>query len=38
MSEHFFTLSRDDQLEALQVAFTASGRPIHLLEKDIWVV
>jgi hypothetical protein len=38
MSEDFLTLSREDRLEALGVAATASGRPVHLLEKDIWVV
>jgi Nucleotidyl transferase AbiEii toxin, Type IV TA system len=32
------TLSREEQLEALGVAATASGRPIHLLEKDVWIV
>jgi Nucleotidyl transferase AbiEii toxin, Type IV TA system len=31
-------LSANDRLEALGVAATASGRPVHLLEKDIWVV
>jgi hypothetical protein len=31
-------LSREDRLEALGVAATRSGRPVHLLEKDIWVV
>lgn len=34
----FFKLSAGDQLEALNVAATASGRPGHLLEKDVWVV
>lgn len=38
MVESFLTLSRDDQLEALGVATTASGRPVYLLEKDVWVV
>ncbi|MCK1656747.1 nucleotidyl transferase AbiEii/AbiGii toxin family protein [Bradyrhizobium sp. 151] len=38
MAEPFLTLSAQDRLEALGVAATASGRPIHLLEKDIWVV
>jgi nucleotidyltransferase AbiEii toxin of type IV toxin-antitoxin system len=38
MAETYLKLSRDEQLEALGVAATASGRPIHLLEKDIWVV
>lgn len=34
----FFALSREDQREALLVAAERSGRPLHLLEKDIWVV
>src|SRR5437016_6119667 len=34
----FFALPVADRLEALAVAANASGRPIHLLEKDIWVV
>jgi Nucleotidyl transferase AbiEii toxin, Type IV TA system len=38
MTERFLTLSREDRLEALGVAATESGRPVHLLEKDIWVV
>src|SRR5260221_1210767 len=38
MTEPFLTLSREDRLEALGVAATESGRPVHLLEKDIWVV
>jgi hypothetical protein len=38
MSENFLTLSRDERLEALGVAATASGRPDYLLEKDVWVV
>lgn len=38
MSEHFFELSRNDQHEALAFARSRSGRPVHLLEKDIWVV
>lgn len=38
MAESFFALARDEQLEALQVAAAQSGRPPHLLEKDIWVV
>jgi predicted nucleotidyltransferase component of viral defense system len=36
--ENFITLSPEDRLEALQVAATASGRPEHLLEKDVMVV
>jgi hypothetical protein len=38
MADNYLTLSRQDRLEALGVAATASGRPVHLLEKDIWVV
>ncbi len=38
MAEAWFTLSRADQSEALEVAAARSGRPAHLLEKDIWVV
>jgi hypothetical protein len=38
MTEPFLTLSREDPLEALGVAATEFGRPVHLLEKDIWVV
>jgi len=34
----FFVLSRADQREALLAAAERSGRPLHLLEKDVWVV
>lgn len=34
----FFELSSDERLEALVQAANVSGRPPHLLEKDIWVV
>jgi hypothetical protein len=34
----FLQLSADERREALNVAASASGRPLHLLEKDIWVV
>jgi hypothetical protein len=34
----FFQLSRAEQLDALNAAANASGRPPHLLEKDLWVV
>ncbi len=34
----FFQLSPAERLEALAFAADASGRPPHLLEKDIWVV
>jgi len=38
LSESWFSLSRADQAEALDVAAGRTGRPAHLLEKDIWVV
>src|ERR1035441_5145898 len=38
MPESFFHLGAKEQEDALQVAASASGRPAHLLEKDIWVV
>tara|TARA_B110000503_G_scaffold69633_1_gene108520 strand:- start:237 stop:1268 length:1032 start_codon:yes stop_codon:yes gene_type:complete len=38
LSESWFALSRADQAEALEVAAGRTGRPAHLLEKDIWVV
>jgi len=38
MSDTFLTLSDTDRLDALATAASASGRPGHLLEKDVWVV
>lgn len=38
MAEPFLLLSEKDRRDALEVAAAASGRPVHLLEKDIWVV
>lgn len=38
MPESWFALSSADRAEALEVAAGQSGRPAHLLEKDIWVV
>lgn len=38
MAESWFSLSREDQVEALEFAAARTGRPAHLLEKDIWVV
>lgn len=38
MPEHFFALSRDERDNALGVAAEKTGRPAHLLEKDVWVV
>lgn len=38
MAEQFLQLSRDDRREVLAIAAEKVGRPIHLLEKDTWVV
>ena len=38
MAESWFALSQRDQVDAFEVAAGRSGRPAHLLEKDIWVV
>lgn len=38
MTEYFFDLSQKDQREALEYAREQTGRPAHLLEKDVWVV
>ncbi len=38
MADRFLELSGRDRRDALQVASSASGRPIYLLEKDVWVV
>jgi Nucleotidyl transferase AbiEii toxin, Type IV TA system len=38
VTEAFLELSPDDRLDALAVASAASARPLHLLEKDVWVV
>ena len=38
MSETFLQLSAEDRAEALAAAASESGRPAHLLEKDVWVV
>jgi len=38
MAEAFLDLDDADRREALQVADAATGRPVHLLEKDVWVV
>ena len=37
-STEFWSLSRAEQRDALEVASGQSGRRAHLLEKDIWVV
>jgi hypothetical protein len=38
MPDDFLKLSATDRKDALEVAAHASGRPAHLLEKDVWVV
>ena len=38
MTEAFLGLSAAERSEALQVAASTSGRPLHVLEKDVWVV
>ncbi|WP_366556654.1 nucleotidyl transferase AbiEii/AbiGii toxin family protein [Aquibaculum sediminis] len=38
MAEDFLQLSSRDRLDALGYVEAESGRPVHLLEKDVWVV
>lgn len=38
MPDDFLRLSAQDRKDALEAAANASGRPAHLLEKDVWVV
>jgi hypothetical protein len=38
MPEAFFALSPADRRDARDVAAARSGRAVHLLEKDVWVV
>ncbi|MBY3143265.1 nucleotidyl transferase AbiEii/AbiGii toxin family protein [Rhizobium laguerreae] len=38
MAEQFLRLSREDRREVLEIAAEKARRPIHLLEKDAWVV
>ncbi len=38
MAEQFLQLSRDDRKDVLAIAAEKAERPIHLLEKDTWVV
>ena len=38
MADAWFSLSPADQHEALEFAAASTGRPAHLLEKDIWIV
>jgi len=38
VADSWFALSAKDQAEALEYAATGTGRPAHLLEKDIWLI
>lgn len=38
MPETYFSLTSAEQAELLDTASSRSGRPAHLLEKDVWVV
>lgn len=38
MTQAFLSLEGGDRREALAVAAAASGRPVHLLDKDVWLV
>lgn len=38
MAESYFSLSDADRAEVLEVGRERTGRPAHLLEKDVWVV
>jgi hypothetical protein len=38
MASDYFKLPPGEKREAIAVAATRSGRPAHLLEKDVWVV
>lgn len=38
MADDFFALGKKDQREALEYGRAETGRPAHLLEKDVWVV
>ena len=38
MADVFFALSQADRRDGLEVAAARSGRGVHLLEKDVWVV
>jgi hypothetical protein len=38
MADFFLQLPPDERREALGVAAASSGRPMHLLDKDVWVV
>ena len=38
MAERYLDLALADRREVLDVAASASDRPAHLLEKDVWVL
>ena len=38
MPDPFFQLPPADRREALALAAAATGRPVHLLDKDVWLV
>lgn len=38
MADDYLSMSADDRREALAVVASITGRPMHLLEKDVWVV
>lgn len=38
MAESYFSLSLSEQADVLELGRERTGRPAHLLEKDIWVV
>ena len=38
MADNYFTLSQTQRGDALAVVSMETGRPIYLLEKDVWVV
>jgi hypothetical protein len=38
VAESYFSLSDTDQAEVLELGRERTGRPAHLLEKDVWIV
>lgn len=38
MADSYFSLNNADRAEVLEVGRERTGRPAHLLEKDVWVV
>jgi hypothetical protein len=38
VAEPYFSLSDEDRAEVLELGRERTGRPAHLLEKDVWVV